>query len=240
MWQKMINNFKNKKAYIFDLFHTLTGPESQWATLPATSEFFGVDRTVWSDMLQFGTYERLCGREKDPFRIIRDLVDRVKPEISDELVRQAVEIRKKRFGQALINIPVENIKTLKSLKESGLKLGLLSNADVMEIAMWDKSPIAGLFDSTVFSCFAGYAKPDREIYEISMKELGVTSQESVFIGDGGSNELKGAKEAGLTTIMITGVIQELWPEKISERKKWADYVIERIEELSDEIHRDSF
>lgn len=232
MWQKMINNFKNKKAYIFDLFHTLTGPESQWSTLPATSEFFGVDRTVWSDMLQFGTYERLCGREKDPFRIIRDLVDRVKPEISDELVRQAVEIRKKRFGQALINIPVENIKTLKSLKESGLKLGLLSNADVMEIAMWDKSPIAGLFDSTVFSCFAGYAKPDREIYEISMKELGVTSQESVFIGDGGSNELKGAKEAGLTTIMITGVIQELWPGKISERKKWADYVIERIEELS--------
>jgi len=222
---------KNKKAYIFDLFHTLTGPESKWATLPTTSEFFGIDRRVWSDMLQFGTYERLCGRERDPFKIIRNLVDRVKPEISDELVREAVEIRKERFGQAIINIPAENINTLKRLKENGLKLGLLSNADVMEIAMWDKSPIAGLFDSTVFSCFVGYAKPDREIYNISMKELGVTAEESVFIGDGGSNELKGAKEAGITTIMITGIIQELWPEKISERKKWADHVIENIEEL---------
>jgi len=222
---------KNKKAYIFDLFHTLTGPESQWASLPTTSEFLGIDRAVWNDFLHFGTYERLCGRERDPFLIIRNIVDRINPEISDEKVLEAVENRKKRFGQSLINIPVENVKALKKLKKSGKKLGLLSNADVMEVAMWEQSPLAELFDSTVFSCNVGYAKPDREIYEISLKELGAQPDEAVFIGDGGSNELQGAKEAGLSTIMITGIIEELWPEKIPERKKWADHVIKNIPEL---------
>jgi len=53
----------------------------------------------------------------------------------------------------------------------------------------------------------------------------------VFIGDGGSDELAGAKKVGLTTVMITGIIQELWPEKIPDRRKWADYEIVNITEL---------
>jgi putative hydrolase of the HAD superfamily len=221
----------NKKAYLFDLFHTLTGRESKWANLPTTSEFLGIDKKVWNDLLFNGSYDRLCGREKDEFRIIRTLVDKVKPDISDEMVREAVKIRKERFGQALINIPNESVVTLETLKKRGKKLGLVSNVDVMEIALWEKSPIAHFFDSTVKSCYAGCAKPDADIYEISMSELGVRSDEAVFIGDGGSDELAGAKKVGLTTVMITGIIQELWPEKIPDRRKWADYEIVNITEL---------
>jgi putative hydrolase of the HAD superfamily len=221
----------NKKAYLFDLFHTLTGRESKWANLPTTSEFFGIDRMVWNDLLFNGSYDRLCGREKDEFLIIRGLIDRVKPGVSDATVHEAVRIRKERFGQALINIPKESFETLETLKKRGKKLGLVSNADVMEIALWERSPIAHLFDSTVISCYAGYAKPDAEIYEMSMRELCVQPGEAVFIGDGGSDELAGAKKVGLTTVMITGVIQELWPEKIPDRRKWADYEIVSITEL---------
>jgi len=221
----------NKKAYLFDLFHTLTGRESTWANLPTTSEFFGIDKKVWNDLLFNGTYDRLCGREKDEFKIIRSMVDKIKPDISDTMVHEAVKIRKERFGQALINIPKESVETLENLKKRGKKLGLVSNADVMEIALWKKSPIAHLFDSTLISCFVGYAKPDAEIYEMSMRDLSVQPGEAVFIGDGGSDELVGAKKVGLTTVMITGIIQELWPEKIPERRKWADYEIVSITEL---------
>jgi putative hydrolase of the HAD superfamily len=56
-------------------------------------------------------------------------------------------------------------------------------------------------------------------------------EDSVFIGDGGSNELYGAKQIGLSTIMITGLIKEIWPDKIEAIKTYADYVIENIDEL---------
>ncbi|MBX7153574.1 MAG: HAD-IA family hydrolase [Candidatus Kapaibacterium sp.] len=220
-----------KKAYIFDLFHTLTDRESVWANLPTTSEYLGIDRDIWNEFLQFGSYERLCGFERDEFKIIRDIVDKIDNSISDTKVREAIEIRKNRFGQALVKIPSNTIETLAILKSKGIKLGLLSNADVMEIAMWNQSPIASIFDSTIFSCNVGYAKPDAEIYRLSMNELSVSANEAIFIGDGGSDELRGAKQVGLSTIMITGVIQELWPEKIDQRRIWADYEIERIEQL---------
>ena len=34
-----------------------------------------------------------------------------------------------------------------------------------------------------------------------------------------------------TTIMITGIIRELWPDRIAGRQRHADFVIERLGEL---------
>ena len=50
--------------------------------------------------------------------------------------------------------------------------------------------------------------------------------------DGGSNELEGARNAGMTTIMITGIIRELWPDRIADRRRHADFVIEQLTELT--------
>jgi putative hydrolase of the HAD superfamily len=91
--------------------------------------------------------------------------------------------------------------------------------------------MARLFDEAIFSCNVGYAKPNPKIYQICLDALSTTADMAVFVGDGGSNELQGAQEMGLTSIMITGIISELWPDRIPERKKHANYVIERLVEL---------
>jgi hypothetical protein len=44
-------------------------------------------------------------------------------------------------------------------------------------------------------------------------------------------ELEGARQLGITTVMITGIIKEIWPDKIEERKRHADFVIEKLSEL---------
>lgn len=51
------------------------------------------------------------------------------------------------------------------------------------------------------------------------------------MGDGGSSELEGAKAVGLATVMMTGIIKELWPYVIEHRKVHTDFVIERLVEL---------
>jgi len=222
----------NKTFLIFDLFHTLTDFESKWSDMPSTSRFLGLDPEEWNRLLFHDTHDRLCGFEKDEFRILRGIVDKIDPSVDDARVESAVRHRKERFRQSLMNIPVQNVETLRRLRREGYKLGLLSNADVMEKASWPDSPLSGMFDSVVFSCDVGFAKPEREIFELSLHSLGCLPAEAVFIGDGGSDELEGARKLGLETILMSGIIEELWPERIPERRGWAGYEITAISDLA--------
>ncbi len=220
-----------RKAFLFDLFHTLTGDERAWSGVPSTSEFLGIDGRVWLRLLEESSPDRLCGRERDPFRILRSLADQARPGIPDEKIRQAVLNRTARFRQGLLGIPAGNVAVLRRLRADGLALALVSNADVMEAAAFDECPLAGVFDVVSFSCDVGYAKPDRRIFEHTLSALGVAPEEAVFVGDGGSNELCGARELGLATVLMTGLIRSLWPERIPALRRCADHEISSLEEL---------
>jgi putative hydrolase of the HAD superfamily len=108
---------------------------------------------------------------------------------------------------------------------------LLSNADVMEKRGWNESPFAPYFTNALFSCDIGYIKPEVEAYRTALKLSAPDADNVVFVGDGGSNELQGAKSCGFTTIMTTEIIGELWPELIPVRKIFADFVIGSLTEL---------
>jgi putative hydrolase of the HAD superfamily len=221
-----------KEAVVFDLFHTLTAIEPSWGQgLPFTFQVLGVPRDAWDKQLTQCSRERLTGALSNPIRIVSSMARAIDPGIPDAVIEAAVANRIKRFGAALLDIPAETMHVLECLKRKGKRLGLISNADVMEVAEWNKSPLAGLFDSTVLSCHVGVAKPDKEIYDLALRALGVSADQAAFVGDGGSSELSGARRAGLVTVMITGIVKELWPERIESRKADADYVIERLPEL---------
>jgi len=49
------------RAVVFDLFHTLTGPEDEWSYLPWTSDVLGIDRDVWNELLITRSRWRLTG-----------------------------------------------------------------------------------------------------------------------------------------------------------------------------------
>jgi len=221
-----------RKAIIFDLFHTLTAIESSWGNgLPFTCDMLGIDRDAWHDQLQLHSRSRLAGQEKDPFRIVSQMARAIDPTIPDETIHAAIANRIKRFEAALLDIPDETKTALQALRARGKKLGLISNADTMEVAAWDKSPLTGSFDAAVLSCSVGAVKPERKIYDICLARLGVKPSDAVYVGDGGSSELKGAQAVGMTTVMMVGIIKDVWAEKIEQRKVHADFVIEHLSEL---------
>jgi gamma-glutamylaminecyclotransferase len=129
------------------------------------------------------------------------------------------------------NIPAANVAMLRRLRKAGLKLALLSNADLLEIAAFRGSALAGLFDVEVFSCDAGCAKPEAAIYHACLDALRLAASDCVFVGDGGSDELAGAKAVGLRTVFVSGVIAELWPECIPARLAAADHHVEHAWEV---------
>lgn len=96
--------------------------------------------------------------------------------------------------------------------------------------LWDKSPLYTLFDEVAFSYEVGYIKPEAEIYEIALKKMNVKPLNSIFVGYGGSKELKVAKEMGIWTV-LTSYFLKRDINQINEIKKFADYYIEDFEEL---------
>jgi len=220
-----------KPVVFFDLFHTLTALEVTGNGKPSTSESLGVSREDWNRQLMEMSRERLAGEETDPFTIMRRMARAIDSSISLETIEKVTAQRMERFAGALMNAPAATVAVLQALKQRGKTVGLISNADVTEIAAWDSSPLAPLFDCVVFSCRVGCVKPEKEIYELAMRDPGVLPDDCVFIGDGGSDELAGARAVGMITVMFTGIIKELWPGKIEPRRKDADFVIEDLAEI---------
>ncbi len=61
--------------------------------------------------------------------------------------------------------------------------------------------LGGLYDALVFSCEAGVAKPDRDIYLLACQQLGVEPYETVFIDDSVENT-DAAARLGMKTVLF--------------------------------------
>ena len=86
------------------------------------------------------------------------------------------------------------------------------------------------FDDAVFSCNVGLLKPDKQIYELAMKRLNVLPEQCLFVGDGGSNELCGAKSANIRTI-FSEMLETKSIEQMTTIIQYADYHIKHMNEL---------
>ncbi len=60
------------------------------------------------------------------------------------------------------------------------------------------------FNALVFSDEAGCSKPDRRVFERAVSELGVDREKTVHVGDREHNDVKGARRAGMKTVLFIG------------------------------------
>lgn len=89
---------------------------------------------------------------------------------------------------------------LGNLKTMELKLAIISNCSSEEVTVIKQSKIYPYFDQVILSYEIEMQKPDCRIYTETASLLGVSSNECIFVGDGGSNELEGAKLAGMEAV----------------------------------------
>lgn len=97
-----------------------------------------------------------------------------------------------------------------SLQNNGYKTAVLSNTEAPAIQLFHRQQYE-MFDVAVFSCLEGVKKPDKEIYEITLKKLGCGPEKAIFIDDK-QKYIDGAQEAGINTVLfqdINQVINEL-------------------------------
>jgi putative hydrolase of the HAD superfamily len=173
---------------IFDLWDTLV----RW------------DVEGWETL--YGRMAERVGMEPEEFRAhwdsfrpsssrgpIRDTFDAAGfGEHADDLMRMRRDV----IERALV--PIDGaVETISSLRERGLRVGLISSCSQEVPDLWSQTPFADLVDEPVFSCSVGLNKPEAEIYELACARLGVEPAEALFVGDGANDELAGAERAGL-------------------------------------------
>lgn len=220
------------EAIIFDLFHTLISVDAFLEPGKATADILGVSREQWNEQLFERSSDLGRGAVRDHYQILEILARALRPEIPAATIHKALEVRIDRFKFAHEQVPWNVRQVLKELKTTGKKLGLISNALTIDVAGWNGSPIKELFDSAVFSCDVGFIKPEPKIYELCLNDLKVPAEHVLFVGDGNNDELRGAKEMGMTTVLTRQFTMHLSLEKIMSRLAYADYVIHNIRDLT--------
>jgi putative hydrolase of the HAD superfamily len=94
------------------------------------------------------------------------------------------------------------IEVLVYLK-TNYKIGMITNGKVIiQYGKIDKLKLRGYFDTIVVSEEAGFKKPNKAIFEIALKNLNLSSEECIYIGDHPVNDIDGADKAGMKTIWI--------------------------------------
>ena len=94
---------------------------------------------------------------------------------------------------------------LKTLKGSGLKLGIISNT-IWPPQLLDEElkrlEIRDYFDCVIASSGFGSKKPYPAIFEKALSELGVEAGETFFVGDSLKEDVAGAGMLGMKTILL--------------------------------------
>jgi putative hydrolase of the HAD superfamily len=210
------------RGVVFDLWQTLVpfpveGAQQMYGDI---ARLFGADPDRFRELWFRGRAERELGPIEQHLRSLAE-------EIGFEGdVMPVIQLRRDWTFAALVPRP-DAVSTLEELRRRGHRLGMISacSQDVPDV--WERTPLAALFDSTVFSCSVGVSKPDPRIYRLCCDELGVEPGECLFVGDGANDELPGAERVGMTAVQLRAPGERLTPEG----ERWTGRYVERLEQV---------
>ena len=188
------------KVVIFDLFETLISGFDTGH--PSTTE---VAQTLELPVKEFQQeyYQNLrlaryTGQFSDYATVLCHIVEKLGGKSPENTIKTLAERRHSAFTAHLRCIEPEILDMLNEITTSGIRIGLISNTDGSEVLDWANSPLSRFFEVTTFSHAVGRVKPDPHIYQHACKNLGVAPSDCIFIGDGNSDELRGAAQVGMS------------------------------------------
>lgn len=218
------------KAVLFDLFHTLVSvPPRALAGEQSVPEILGLPDDEWhrryydDDVLG-----RCTGRVTNSVDAMRLVTHSIDPTVSEARIIAAVECRRRRFEAGLFGIEDGMLNALDRLRAAGIRTALVSDAGADDVESYPRSPLCGRLDAVVFSYQVGVRKPDARIYQRALDEVAVAPADAIFVGDGGSDEHRGARALGMKTVLVTRLLGRWWPEAIADRRGRVDWAFDDV------------
>lgn len=147
-------------------------------------------------------YQEDLGIDFTPEHQVKWICEYFKVDVDKELGKKMVE----HYTTSLLDIPPLFVEGLKGILErliENYKLAIICNTGrtpgwVIRKILSD-SGLLHYFDVTSFSNELGIAKPNPEMFLITVKKLGVEAEQVIHIGDDTHTDIYGAGKAGLKT-----------------------------------------
>jgi len=195
------------KAVVFDLYETLV---TQTGTVVpragALGESLGLDaiayRREWKQLRPLVLRGELTFQQA-----LAEVGTRLGVTIQDERVQRACDARIRANTAVFQKIDPELVGLTRDLHGRGVRLATISNCMAEDVMAWPSSAFAPQFGYAAFSFAVRCVKPDPQIYLTTIEQLGVNPAETLYIGDGGDDELAGAERAGLRAAQAGWFVQ---------------------------------
>lgn len=188
------------KVVIFDLFETLI---TEWGHKKYTKNEMCADLGIEREMFDIYWDEKGDDRYLGEISFedsILYVCEKVEKSIDTSVIANIIDKRIRTKSVCFEYVNPDVFQLLKNLKAMGLQTAIISNCSSEEVNVLKESEIYKYFDEIILSYEVHMKKPDSCIYEEAAKRLGVSLSECVFVGDGGSNELVGARAVGMKAI----------------------------------------
>ena len=122
------------------------------------------------------------------------------PESEVELKAKEIALICYKFAKSKVS---ESIPVLEALSKK-YKLELVSNFYGNIETVLNDFGVAGFFPRIVESAVVGVRKPDQEIFRLGVKDLGLSPEEVVVVGDSYRKDIEPAIKAGCSAVWIKG------------------------------------
>ena len=192
------------KAAIFDLFGTLVDNfaycEYQ-AALQGMADILAVPREDFAYLWKETSGSRATGSFQTIEANVEHICRVLGLELDSERISAATQLRIE-FSRNALTPRQDAIRTLSELRGAGCKTGLISDCAPDIPLLWPDTAFASLFDVAVFSCSVGLKKPNSQIYHLICERLSVMPTDCLYLGDGSSQELTGASQVGMHSVLI--------------------------------------
>jgi HAD superfamily hydrolase (TIGR01549 family) len=123
------------------------------------------------------------------------------PQQAEELAPQINEYMREQYSPQDVLLPgVQHI--LKTLKDSGYILALVSNRDELHQDYLQGIGLGEYFDFTLMAGQVNSWKPDVGIFEHALRMANVKAEETIYVGDNYFADVIGARNAGLNPVLL--------------------------------------
>lgn len=188
------------KAVIFDLYETLI---TEWGhkkyTKSEMSSDLGIDSEKFDLYWDEKEEDRYLGKMNFTDSILY-VMEKCGGHIESPALSRMVDKRIETKSQCFDHVNPDIYRLLEELKRRELRLAVISNCSSDEVQVIRQSKIYGYFNQITLSYEVGMKKPDHDIYKKCCHLLSVDTNECIFVGDGGSDELEGARMVGMEAI----------------------------------------
>ncbi len=99
-------------------------------------------------------------------------------------------------------VPDDVVPALVALRERGLRLTVVSNANGTLCAHAERVGLSPLVDCILDSCDLGVEKPDPRLFEIALERSGADRETTIHVGDLYEVDVVGARAAGIRGVLL--------------------------------------